>query len=111
MRRQLQVLKEFIHSFEFVRMKPDNSLIKSGVPERGRAWALVEPGRAYAIYLVGRGPVELTLELPAGVFRAEWINTLSGSLEREESFPHEGGPRRLPSPDFAEDIALRVRAE
>ncbi len=111
LRRQLQVLKEFIHSLEFVRMKPDNSVIKGGVPEKGRAWALVEPGRAYAIYVVGRGPVELTLELPSGVFRAEWINTLDGSLDREESFAHGGGPRRVQSPDFAEDIALRVRAE
>jgi len=111
LRRQLQVLKEFIHSVEFVRMKPDNSVIKGGVPEKSRVWALVEPGRAYAIYVVGRGPVELPLELPSGVFRAEWINTLDGSLDREESFAHGGGPRRVQSPDFAEDIALRVRAE
>lgn len=111
LRRQLQVLKEFIHSFEFVRMKPDNAVIKGGVPGQGRAWTLVEPGRAYAIYVMGRGPVELTLELPSGTFRAEWINTLSGSPESEESFTHDGGPRRLPSPDFAQDIALRIKAE
>jgi hypothetical protein len=111
LRQQLRVLKEFIHSFEFVRMKRDMSVIQGGVPEKGRAWALVEPGRAYAIYVVGRGPAELTLELPSGTFRAEWINTLAGSTDREESFAHDGGPRRLQSPDFAQDIALRVKAE
>lgn len=67
--------------------------------------------RAHAIYVVGPGLVELTLELPSGTFRAEWINTLNGSLDREKSFTHDGGPRQLPSPDFAGDIALRIEAE
>jgi hypothetical protein len=111
LRQQLRILKEFIHSFEFVKMQPDNSVIQGGVPEKGRAWALVEPGRAYAIYMVGRGPAELTLELPSGAFRVEWINTLNGSLDKEESFPHDGGARRLQSPGFAQGIALRVKAE
>ncbi|MBN2132505.1 MAG: cellulase family glycosylhydrolase, partial [Sedimentisphaerales bacterium] len=110
-RQQLRVLKEFIHSFEFVRMKPDNSVIKGGVPEKGRAWALIEPGRACAIYLVGNGPNELTLELPKGAFRAEWINTLDGSIGKTENFTHGGGPRQLQSPNFDQDIALRIKAK
>jgi hypothetical protein len=76
-----------------------------------RVWALVEPGRAYAIYVIGQGPADLTLELPAGAFRAEWINTLTGSVDKEEPFTHGGGARRLQSPDFARDLALRVKAE
>jgi hypothetical protein len=110
LRRQLQVLKEFIHGFEFVKMRPDNSVIRDGVPEKGRAWALVEPGRAYAIYLVGSGPAELTAELPEGAYRAEWINTLDGSIEKTEEFTHAGGPRRLSSPDFMQDIGLHIKA-
>jgi hypothetical protein len=92
-------------------MKPDMSVIQGGVPEKGQAWAMVEPGRAYAIYVIGQGPAELTREPPAGAFRAEWINTLTGSVDKEESFTHGGGTRRLESPDFARDIALRVKTE
>lgn len=110
LRQQLHVLKEFIHGFEFVRMKPDHSVITGGVPDKGRAWALVEPGRSYAVYLVGSGPTELTLELPKGAFRAEWIDPLDGSIDDAEKFTHGGGPRRLESPDFAQDIALRIKA-
>jgi hypothetical protein len=111
LRQQLRVLKDFIHSFDFLKMKPDPAVIKSGVPEKGRALVLAEPGRAYAIYVTGRGPIELTLELPTGAFQAEWINTLEGSIAKKEFFAHRGGPRRLQSPAFAQDIALRIKAE
>ena len=50
-RRQMRILRDFIHDFDFVKMKPDNSVIKGGVPPGTTARALVEPGQAYAIYL------------------------------------------------------------
>ncbi|MGI0148491.1 MAG: PA14 domain-containing protein, partial [Thermoplasmata archaeon] len=51
LRGQLAVLKEFIHGFDFVRMKPDRSVLKGGIPPGAAAQALVEPGKAYAVYL------------------------------------------------------------
>lgn len=51
LRRQFGILLDFIHRFDFVRMKPDNSVIKGGLPSGGTARALVEPGKAYAIYV------------------------------------------------------------
>ncbi len=50
LRRQLKILKDFIESFDFIRMKPDNSVIKGGVPAGLSARALVERGKQYAIY-------------------------------------------------------------
>jgi len=111
LRKQLSVLSEFIHGFEFSKMKPDHSVIKAGIPDKGRGWALVERGRAYAIYIVGRGPTELSVELPTGSFRAEWLDTLDGSVVNSESFTHDGGQKRLGSLAFAQDIALRIKAE
>ena len=55
------------------------------------------------------GPVALVMDLPAGAYRAEWVNTLNGDVEKEERFRHGGGPRTLTSPAYAEDIALRLR--
>ncbi len=50
-RNQVRILRDFICGFDFIRMKPDNSVIKAGVPPTHTARALVEHGRQYAIYL------------------------------------------------------------
>ncbi len=124
LRRQLGILKDFIHSLGFVSMAPDDSVIKEVSPELS-ARALVEPGRAYAVYLHvplpnkpkdlsrhRRKDVEagLVLELPAGAYKAEWVNTKTGRVDGPETFKHGGGARRLVSPPFADDVALRVLA-
>jgi hypothetical protein len=56
LRRQLGVLKDFIHSFDFVRMRPLPSVVEA--PAGLAVQALVEEGRQYAVYLhapVGEG--------------------------------------------------------
>jgi hypothetical protein len=119
-REQLRVLVDFINGFDFVAMKPDNSLF-ANIPSGIRAHALAEPLRAFAIYLA---PIELpkngsplaitnrigtlALKLPAGKFQAEWLNTESGTVDKREGFTHNGGIRTLVSPEFKHDIALRV---
>jgi hypothetical protein len=45
-------------------MKPDNSVIKGGVPDKATARALVQAGRAYAIYINGGSETKLIVELP-----------------------------------------------
>ena len=45
LRRQLRILSDFIDGFDFVRMAPDNAIIKGGIPPGGAARALVERGR------------------------------------------------------------------
>jgi hypothetical protein len=49
LRKQLRVLKEFIHSFDFIRMKPDQRFVKSGVPNEGVVYVLSEKGKEYAL--------------------------------------------------------------
>lgn len=108
LRRQLEILKDFINSFDFTRMKPDTSIIKSTLPQNATARALVQEGRAYAIYVNGANVAELSLKLPAGAYRAEWVNTKTGKIDKEETFQHESGNRTLRSPAYAEDVALRI---
>jgi len=110
LRKQLRILRDFIESFDFIRMKPDNSVIKGGVPPEARAWALVESGKACAIYLRGGTQATLTLDLPAGTWNAEWLNTQTGAIDKAERFEHKGGERALAAPNYTDDIALRVRA-
>jgi len=52
-------------------------------------------------------PVALELQLPAGSYRAEWVSTLNGKAEAR-NFEHGGGPLKLESPPFREDISLRI---
>jgi hypothetical protein len=49
-RKQMKVLAGFLNGFDFLAMKPDNSVIRSDLPGLS-ARALVEPGKQYAVYL------------------------------------------------------------
>jgi len=109
LRTQLRILKEFIHGFDFLRMKPDNSVIKGGVPDRAEALALVETGEQYAVYVNGGGQANLAIDLPAGEYRVEWLGPLTGRIAKREMVRHRGGSVTLASPAYAEDVALRLR--
>lgn len=109
LRKQLQVLSEFIHSFDLAAMSPDFSVVKSspGVVTR----TLSAPGKAYALYAIGRGPTRLSLDLPKGNYQAEWLAPATGEMLRREEFTSTGGMHPLQSPDFQDEIALRVKAK
>ena len=118
LRRQLGLLKRFVGSFDFVRMRPDRSVVSA--PAGLAVQALVEPGRQYAVYLhapagggafsVAAGPIELALELPAGRYCAEWLDPKTGSRSAGGEFDHPGGPKALvASRPLVEDLALAVR--
>jgi hypothetical protein len=108
LRQQLAILKKFVEGFDFIRMTPDNSVIKGGVPEKATARALVEPGKQYAVFVRGAAKVDLVLDLPAGPYKAEWVSTLTGAVEKTEKFDHAGGPKTLSSPPCKDEIALRI---
>jgi len=106
--KQLGILRDFVSGFDFVKMGPDNSVVKGGVPEKATARALVQAGRVYAIYINGGSEAQLVVELPKGNYTAEWVNTKTGQVDKKETFEHSGGGRTLGSPKYADDIALRI---
>ncbi|MEX0938701.1 MAG: hypothetical protein WDZ59_12645 [Pirellulales bacterium] len=120
-RRQMAILREFLYGFDFIRMKPDDGIIRGGVPRSASALALVEPGRAAAVYLhwpiddgkAQKGSVDgpLSVELAEGSYAAKWLDPVSGETVREEEFRHDGGQRRLEIPDFDEDVALAIKRQ
>lgn len=109
-RRQLEILRDFIRDFEFIRMRPENSVVKSKLPKGVTARVLSEPGRAYAVYVKGDGLAELSLDLPAGQYGAEWVDTKTGQVGRAVPFEHDGGTYRLNTPKYSDDIALRIKS-
>jgi hypothetical protein len=109
LQKQFGILRQFIHGFDFLKMAPDSSVVAGGIPEGVKAYALSEPGKAYALYVKGETGVSLTLSLPAGRYEAEWVNTKTGAVEKPETFDHAGGTHLIVSPPYEEDIALRIR--
>jgi hypothetical protein len=122
--RALQSLKGFLESFDFIKMRPDKGFVVNGVPAGAYCRAISEPGRQYAVYLHhstgGRGGAytvtpgkyteRLKVSLPAGRYRAEWVEPATGSVLRSDTFEHGGGERTLTTPEHAVDVALGIRA-
>jgi len=106
LRRQLRVLGDFLQKFSLIDLRPDLSVVKhaAGVT----AHVLSKPGREYAIYLDGKGPTEVELDLPGGKYSEEWFNVKTGDTDRAENFEHGGGAKVLQSPPFSNGIALRI---
>jgi hypothetical protein len=104
----MKVLRDFIHGFDFVRMKPDDGVIKGGLPGKGRARVLAEPGKQYAAYLFGGPEARLELALPKGSYRAEWLDPVSGKGLKEAEVNATGPLTALPSPRYSTDIVLRL---
>jgi hypothetical protein len=113
-RKEMRVLRDFINSFNFVGMAPTNMV--SGLGEGLSARALAETEKAFAVYICESGkkveartrstPVEL--RVPPARYRVEWVNTLTGKVQTRERRDHKTGLLRLISPEFSEDVALRI---
>lgn len=107
LRKQLHYLKDFMDRLDFIRMKPDSTVVVSGVPAKGSVYVLAETGKQYALYIFGSHQVNLTLNLPAGQYKAEWLNPLNGGIWKAQKIKSDGKVT-LKSPEYAEDIALRI---
>ncbi len=109
-RSQMRTLKNFIESFDFVCMKPDNRIIR-GTPPKARTTVLMEEGRQYAFYIFGGTPGNLTFALPKGRYTTQWLNPVTGAVDQAQNLTHNGGDCVLQAPQYQQDIALRVMAE
>ncbi len=105
---QLSILKKFIDSFDFVHMHPDDSIVKA-LGSTTKIYALAQTGKAYAVYVDGGGPeITLQLQVPAGRYHAEWIDTRTGAVDKSEDINHGAGILMLASPSYRADVALRL---
>jgi hypothetical protein len=43
------------------------------------------------------------------MYKAEWINTKTGAVDKMEILNHAGAQRTLAVPPYNEDIALRIK--
>ena len=106
-RPQLGVLKDFIESFDFVKMKPADDIIQ-GSPEEASVQVLAEKGHQYAVYVKGGTEARLQLTLPAGTYSVEWIVPRTGQGAREKTLKHNGGAAALNVSQSDSGMALRI---
>jgi hypothetical protein len=109
LRKQLRVLKDFLNGLDLAALAPDPLVVRAA--PGAFTQALSAPGRQYAIYVRGEGRSRLTLELPAGRYREEWVDTKDGRIVKTEAWDHAGGRRSAESMPYVADVAPRLRAE
>jgi hypothetical protein len=121
----LRNLMNFIYSFDFVKMRPDNSFVVSGIPGSTYCRGISQPSEQYALYhhhsvleesnkeyyivTPGKYAETLVLDLPGGAYRADWVDPASGSVLDSLSFTHQGGDKALITPVHTVDIGLRIK--
>jgi hypothetical protein len=106
LRKQLKVLGDFIHSFDFVKMKPAYGIATS--TEGSFARVLAEDGRQYAIYISGALAESITLDIPAGIYSVRWISPADGSVLASSRAEHKEGSLTLMLPKHTDDLALSI---
>jgi hypothetical protein len=111
LRLELSYLKVFLESFDLVKLKPADALVTGGVPNGGLVKVLAEPGKQYAVYIRGGTQTTLKMTLPKGSYTLQWLNTMTGVIDRTDSLNHHpGGTATLSSPPYGDDIAASIRA-
>lgn len=121
---QLAVLVKFMNGLDFVTMKPATELVKE-LPPEASIQLLAHPGKEYAAYLhhsaapawkdnkklnVGKFRDAFLLEAPAGNYVVEWLDPESGKTLSSEKHLNKAGSLKLETPEYARDIALRVKS-
>lgn len=120
----LRALKEYIHSFDYIKMKPDRNLVIHGIPEKVFYRVLAEHRKQYSMYIHHGRRIKdsyyfvtpekfserLIIALPKGKYRAEWINPANGSVIRTDLITSEGKNCQLKTPEYSVDIALRIKS-
>ena len=104
-RKQMSVLKRFIESFDFIKMKPDPDFV-----EGDGDYTLSEPGKQYAVFLRESKGKVLRLNLPKGEYAGSWLNPVDGSrVEISSGYSHSGGIVELRVPEsFDKGVALQI---
>ena len=107
LRNQLKVLKDFMESFDFVKMKPVINVEPKN--EAYQVYELSNPGKEHAFYFEGVESQEnISVDLPEGNYQIELISVEDGKTKSLGNKNHKGGMLKLETPGIP-DFALRIK--
>jgi hypothetical protein len=122
----LRSLKNFMSSFDFIKMRADKNFVVGSVPAGAYCRGISQLGVQYAFYhhhshlderreyyIAPPGNYTETLDLgiPEGTYKADWVDPASGSTISSITFTQRGGTKQLATPQHFVDIALRIKRE
>ncbi len=113
LRKQLGILARFFESLNLQALRPAGELVRQEPSDSAKLSALAAPGDTYMAYLYrsrgGKLAVSnLLVSLPAGHYRALWIEPKTGSVLNTFEFDEGSGERSFSSPAYSEDVLLKV---
>jgi hypothetical protein len=113
LRKQLRILSDFMHSIDFINMKPADSIRMSADDDEATVRALSDDAaNLIAVYVQRKDTVtsamDLQVDLSPGSYSMIWTDTKTGKETDGDIKYHQGGFATLTSPVFSEDIALRI---
>lgn len=82
LRKQLGLLKRYLYGFDFVKMAPSDSIVRTVSIDGLRFRALSEPGRQYSIYF--------HLFPGGGLFSVRWTGTIEPQFTEATTFAAQG---------------------
>lgn len=109
-RQQLRYLQRFISKFNFIKMRPDATVLDSAALQGTRYNVLAEKGKQYAVYMINNNTKSITLTVPSGKYKASWFHPKTGRVENVKTVSSIDERLLLNVPSHKEDIALRIVA-
>ena len=113
LRSQLRIIAEFMQSLNYINMKPlSNELVRLSGQGNAGIQGLVEEGKVFALYLSRKDTISdgslIEINLPAGSYSITWVDTKTSGETVTNLKNHSGGWVGITSPDYYEDIALKL---
>jgi len=111
-RRQLSILKREVDDLDLTKARLTDA---RRLDEKGSAFpaiGLFDPSKSQTILYLGAGPLaRFSIKLKPATYTAEWIEPSSGRVLKSERIEvrDAGQEHVLESPEFREDVALRIR--
>jgi len=123
LRSQLKILKDVFTELDFIEMEPFNYTLKPQLPDAATVRILAENGKQYLFYINNWHPkkridpdqadggtieTQIPFELPAGNYKCEWIDPVSGERLAFLIKNHKGGVYQFEYKGISEDMALKI---
>lgn len=109
LRRQFKFLRDFMDGLNFINMGPGNHFVKHvpGFTYQG----LASEGREYAYYFEGEGEINITLHVPTGDYKVEWMNPVNGEVISSKHVKSNKKLLDLNGPEVKEDVVLKIEVK
>ncbi|MBI9070184.1 MAG: hypothetical protein JEY94_01215 [Melioribacteraceae bacterium] len=107
LRKQLKYLREFIESFDFIKMSPDFNIVYHSP---GVEWnAISEEGKQYAIILNGNKTEWIKLNLPMGTYHYQILNPFEGEIIQTAYLEVNSDEKvKINLPEFEKLLSIKI---